>query len=318
MSSSTTTPTTTPTLTVTAPKAGPGTASFAVDPDLPRKKPSLTHYLMVIPPVLLFTLFIIVPAIQGAFYSFTNYAGYGAWHTVGLANYRAMFDDPAIRKAYGFTFLFGVVTTVVVNVVALFPAVLLNSKIRWPNWWRGVYFLPMVLSGLVVAFCFQYLLNQSIPRFIHWGPLGSGLLSNEKWAWTGVVFVTAWIAFPSAVIIYLAGLSSIGSEIYEAGELDGAKPTAQFRRLTLPLLAPFIIINTVLGLKGLLGAYDIIVGLTGGGPSGATTSISMSIVNTINNSDFAYGSAQAMVFFLVTIVLSLLQLLLVKKIGKKS
>jgi raffinose/stachyose/melibiose transport system permease protein len=318
MSTTTTATTTTPTLTAAATNVGAAPASFAVDPDLPRKRPSLTHYLMVIPPVLLFTVFIVVPAIQGAFYSFTNYAGYGAWHMVGFANYKAMFQDPAIRKAYGFTFLFGVVTTVLVNVVALFLAVLLNSKIRWPNWWRGVYFLPMVLSGLVVAFCFQYLLNQSIPQFIHWGPLGTGLLSNETWAWTGVVFVTAWIAFPSAVIIYLAGLSSIGSEIYEAGELDGATPKAQFRRLTLPLLAPFIIINTVLGLKGLLGAYDIIVGLTGGGPAGATTSISMSIVNTINNSDFAYGSAQAMVFFLVTIVLSLLQLLLVKKIGQKS
>jgi raffinose/stachyose/melibiose transport system permease protein len=171
--------TTTPTLTATATTAGEGTASSAVDPDLPRKRPSLTHYVMVIPPVLLFTLFIVVPAIQGAFYSFTNYAGYGEWHMVGLANYEAMFQDPAIKKAYGFTFLFGIVTTVLVNMVALFLAVLLNSKIKWPNWWRGVYFLPMVLSGLVDAFCFQYLLNQSIPQFIHLGPLGSGLLSDE-------------------------------------------------------------------------------------------------------------------------------------------
>jgi len=273
---------------------------------------------MLIPPLVLFTLFIVWPAIQGAIYSFTNYAGYGEYNFIGLANYKAMFEDPNVGTSYRFTLLFAVVTTLVVNVTALLLAVLLNSKTRWPNLWKGIYFIPMVLSGLVVAYCFSYLLNQSIPKFITWGPLGSGILANEGWAWLGVVFVTAWAGLPGSVIIYLAGLSSIGSEVYEAGELDGAKPLGQFRYLTLPLLAPFVVINTVLGLKGYLNAYDIIIGLTGGGPAGATTSIAMSIVGTLNSSDFAYGVANAMVFFVATIVLSLLQLGFVKLMGRKS
>lgn len=206
--------------------------------------------------------------------------------------------------------------TILVNALALLLAVLVNSKTKWPNVWKGIYFIPMVLSGLVVSYCFNQLFQSSLPTILHgWGPLGQGLLSNSTWAWTGVVFVSIWTGFPSAVIIYLAGLSSIGAEVYEAGSLDGAKPWAQFRRLTLPLLGSFVVINTVLGLKGLLGTYDIIIGLTGGGPGGATTSIAMSIVNTVGNSDYSYGVANAMVFFLVTIILSLLQLLLVKKMG---
>jgi raffinose/stachyose/melibiose transport system permease protein len=289
-----------------------------VNPILPRKKPTLTHYLMVIPVVALFILFIIVPTIQGVFYSLTNYAGYGEWRFIGFANYVSMFQDPNIAQSYKFTFLYAATATLLLNTIALYLAVLLNSKTRWPNLWKGIYFIPMVLSGLVVAYCFRYLLNLSLPMLVSWGPFGEGILTNETWAWTGLVVVTVWATFPGTVIIYLAGLSSIGSEVYEAGELDGATAIGKFRHLTLPLLAPFVVINTILGLKNLLNAYDIIKGLTDGGPAGATTSIAMSIVNTVQASDVAYGTANAMVFFVVTVLLSLLQLGVVKLMGKKS
>src|SRR5580765_7955967 len=159
-------------------------ATAEPDPGLPRKKPTLTHYLMVLPPVALFTLFIVFPAIQGAFYSFTNYAGYGEWHTIGLTDYKAIFSDPNLALAYGFAFLYAATATILVNAVALFLAILLNSKTKWPSLWKGIYFIPMVLAGLVVSYCFQFLLNQSLPKLITWGPLGEGLLTNESWAWT--------------------------------------------------------------------------------------------------------------------------------------
>lgn len=289
-----------------------------IDKGLPRKKPKLTHYLMVFPVLALFCLFIVYPAVQGGVLSFTNNVGYGDWHFIGWANYEAMFQDPTIGQSYGFTFLYAAVCTLLMNVVALWLAVLLNSKTRWPNLWKGIYFIPMVLSGLVVAYCFQYLLNISLPHIITWGPIGEGILTNSSWAWVGLVLVTIWAGFPGTVIIYLAGLSSIGSEVYEAGSLDGAGSGKQFRYLTLPLLASFVVINTVLGLKGFLGAYDIIVGLTGGGPAGATTSIAMAIAGTVNSSDVAYGSANAMLFFVVTIALSLAQLGVAKLMGRKS
>lgn len=282
------------------------------DPQLPRKKPSLTHYLMVVPPMILFGLFIVVPAVQGAFYSFTNYAGYGEWRFIGLANYVSMFQDPNIQQSYRFTFLYAATATLLLNAISLYLAVLLTSKVRWPGLWKGIYFIPMVLSGLVVAYCFQYLFNQSIPKIVTWGPLGEGLLTNETWAWTGLVLVTVWASFPGTVIIYLAGLSSIGSDVYEAGELDGATELGKFRHLTLPLLAPFVVINTVLGLKNLLNAYDIIVGLTDGGPGVATRSVAMSIFRGFDGGDYAYQMANAMVFFLISIALAGLQLRLTR------
>jgi raffinose/stachyose/melibiose transport system permease protein len=315
MSTTTTTTTTTTTALIAAAReAGAGITGFAVDPDLPRKRPSLTHYLMVIPPVVLFTVFIVVPAIQGAFYSFTNYAGYGAWHWIGLANYKAMFQDPAIKKAYGFTFLFGVVTTILVNVVALFGRPTQRQD-RWPNWWRGVYFVPMVLSGWSWRSASS---TCSTSRFLssstgdRWGRACSAMRRGLD----RVVFVTAWIAFPSAVIIYLAGLSTIGSEIYEVS--NSTAPRRKRSSVASPCCWRRSSSSTPSWDSKASSAPTTSSSVPPGGPAGATTSISMSIVNTVNNSDFAYGSAQAMVFFLVTIVLEavigLIPALLIRRI----
>ena len=217
--------------------------------------------------------------------------------------------------SYRFTISFALGTAILTNVIALFLAVLLNSKIRWSNAFKGIYFVPMVLSGLVVAYCFQYIFSQAIPQIIPFGPLGRGMLSDPFWAGVAVVLVSTWQSLPGSIIIYLAGLSSVGTDIYEAGTIDGATAGEQFRYLTLPLLAPFVIINTVLGLKNALNVYDVIIGLTNGGPGTATRSIAMSIVKTLEFSDYSYGSANAVVFAVFTILLSIAQLALIRRIG---
>lgn len=287
----------------------------AMDDQLPRKRPTLTHYLMVLPAVILFSIFITLPAIQGVVFSFTNFAGYGEWRWIGWANYRAMVQDPVTWDSYRFTISFALGTAIMTNVIALFLAVLLNSKIRWSNAFKGIYFVPMVLSGLVVAYCFQYIFSQAIPQIIPFGPLGRGMLADPFWAGVAVVLVSTWQSLPGSIIIYLAGLSSVGTDIYEAGTIDGATAGEQFRYLTLPLLAPFVIINTVIGLKNALNVYDVIIGLTNGGPGTATRSIAMSIVKTLEASDYSYGSANAVVFAVFTILLSIAQLALIRRIG---
>src|SRR5580693_3041317 len=107
------------------------------------------YLLMVIPAIILFTFFIIYPTIQGMFWSFTNYVGYGTWHFIGLANFQAAFTDPTIRDSYGFTLLFAVVACILTNAVAMSLAIALNAKIRWRAGFRTIFFIPMVLSGLV-------------------------------------------------------------------------------------------------------------------------------------------------------------------------
>jgi raffinose/stachyose/melibiose transport system permease protein len=273
---------------------------------------------MIIPAIVIFTLFITLPALDGMFFSLTNYVGYGAWKFIGFANYRAALSDPTIIDSYGFTLLFAVASTIVVNVTALSLAMALNSKIRWQKGFRAVFFLPMVISGLVISYVFSFLFSTSLPIIatgLGFSPLTTSLLANQHLAWLMVVFVASWQACPGAIIIYLAGLISIPSEVYEAASIDGATSWRRFRYMTFPLLFPFFIINTVLEFKGFLNVFDIVVGLTGGGPGTATTSVAMSIFNGLESGDYAYQMANGVIFFVVCLTLSILQLRVIRRRG---
>jgi raffinose/stachyose/melibiose transport system permease protein len=276
------------------------------------------YLLMIIPAIALFTFFIVYPAIQGMFYSFTNFVGYGTFHSIGFANYKAAFSDPTIRDSYGFTLLFAVVACVFTNVVALALAIALNAKIKWRAGLRTVFFMPMVLSALVVSYIFTFLVSTSVPIIsaaIHFAPLESNILANQHTAWLGVVFVASWVAIPGALIIYLAGLTGIPTEVYEAASIDGATAWTKFRRMTFPLLSSFLVINTILTFKNFLGVYDVVVGLTGGGPGTATTSVSQTIYSGFFNGDYAYQMANAVIFFLITLLFAIFQLSVIRRRG---
>jgi raffinose/stachyose/melibiose transport system permease protein len=277
-----------------------------------------TYLLMIIPAIALFTFFIIYPAVQGAIWSFTNYVGYGTSKFIGLANYKAALADPTIRDSYGFTLLFAVTACIFTNVVAMALAIALNAKIRWRAGFRTIFFMPMVVSGLVVSYIFTFIISTSVPIIagaIHFAPLESSILANQNTAWIGIVLVASWVAIPGAIIIFLAGLVSIPSEVYEAASIDGASPWKQFRLMTFPLLFPFFIINTILTFKGFLNVYDISVGLTGGGPGTATTSVAMTIFNGFFNGDYAYQMANAVIFFFITLLFAIFQLSVIRRRG---
>jgi raffinose/stachyose/melibiose transport system permease protein len=279
---------------------------------------SPTYLLMVVPAIILFTFFIIYPAVLGAFWSFTNYVGYGSSKFIGFANYKAAFADPTIRDSYGFTLLFSVVACIVTNVVAMALALALNSRIRWRTGFRTIFFMPMVLSGLIVSYIFTFIIGTSVPIIagaIHFAPLESDILANQHLAWLGIVFVASWVAIPGAIIIYLAGLVSIPSEVYEAASIDGASGWKKFQTMTFPLLFPFFIINTILTFKAFLNVYDVVVGLTGGGPGTATTSVAQTIFNGFFNGDYAYQMANAVIFFIITLFFAVFQLGVLRRRG---
>jgi raffinose/stachyose/melibiose transport system permease protein len=276
------------------------------------------YYVMLVPVVILFTLFITLPAVIGMFYSFTNYIGYGTWHFIGLTNYTSLFSDPNIRHAYGFTLLFSFVTVVVVNAIALALAIGLSGKIKFKTTLRGIFFVPMVISGIVIAYVFSYLFSTSIPAIstsLGIGAWETSILASPHWAWIAIVVVATWQSVPGAMIIYLAGLLSIPSEVYEAASIDGASPWRQFRSITFPLVAGYVVINTILGVKAFLNVYDIIIGTTGGGPGTSTQSVAMTIFTGLYSGDYAYQMANAVIFFLVTVLISLVQLQLIRRRG---
>jgi raffinose/stachyose/melibiose transport system permease protein len=270
-----------------------------------------TFYLMLVPSLVLFTLAITVPAIMGITLSFTDSVGFGEFDWVGLTNYVAMFSDPAILSSYTFTVGFALVTVLVVNIVAFLLAVLLTSRIRGKVVLRAIFVLPMVISGIIIAYVFSFLFANSLPQLGAWigvEPLASSLLANPDLAWLTIVFVTAWQSIPSALLIYIAGILSIPGEVYEAAAMDGASPARRLVSITLPLVAGYVIINLIIGFKNHLNAYDIIVGLTNGGPGTATRSVAMTIFSGFTGGDYAYQMANATIFFLIAVVLAVLQL----------
>lgn len=269
------------------------------------------YYLFLVPALVLFTAFVVAPACVGVFYSFTDYLGFGQWDFIGVENYKALVSDPAILASYGFTLGFAAVTVVVTQVVALSLAIALAKKIRFAAGLRSVFVIPMVISGIIVAYVFNFLFSNTVPALatsVGFGPLEQSILGDPNLAWLAIVIVSAWQTVPGALLIYTAGLTSIPEELYEASALDGATGWKQLRSITLPLLGGFIVINTVLGVKGYLGAYDVIVGLTNGGPGSATSSVAMTIFGGFTGGDYAYQMANATIFFVIAVVIAVIQL----------
>lgn len=278
-----------------------------------------TFLLITIPILALFVCFNTIPLIRGVIYSFTNFKGFGSYDWVGFRNYVDLFSDVRVGKSYLFTFKLAIVTTVVVNVISLLLALALNSKIRAKSFFRGAYFLPNILGALVVGYIFNYFFTYILPAvasMIGIDSLSSSILSNPSSAWIGVMAVCAWQAIAMNTIIYISGLQTVPEDVYEAGGLDGATGWKQFRHLTFPLIIPFFSINMVLCVKNFLMVFDQIMALTKGGPAQSTESISYLIYNNgMSGGQFGFQSANAVVFFIVIVCVSVAQM---KFSGKKE
>ncbi len=264
-----------------------------------------TFMLITIPVLVLFFVFNTLPLIKGFMYSFTNFKGFGSYDMVGIRNYTDLFTDARVGKSYLFTFKFAVLATIVTNVIGLLLALGLNGKIRAKSALRGIYFVPRILGGLVVGYIFGYIFTYILPAL----GLGSSMLSSTKTAWIAIVIVAAWQAIAQTTLIYISGLQTVPADVYEAGAIDGATGWIQFKELTFPLIIPFFSINLVLSMKDFLMVFDQIMALTKGGPAQSTESISYLIYqNGITGGQFGFQSANAVIFFIVIVAISVFQL----------
>ncbi len=282
-----------------------------------KSKSSRIYYYMIIPAVVLFFTFHTYPALQGIYYSFTNSKGYGTYDFVGLKNYINLFKDGRVLNAYIFTFKFAIISTILVNIISLILAIALNSRIIFQKLLKSIYFLPLVLSVLIIGYIFNYIFTYLIPdaaKAIGIEVLSKSILGNPELAWIGIVFVAVWQACAFNTIIYLAGLQTIPIVLYEAANIDGASGWQQFRYITFVLIAPFFTVNMVLAMKNFLMVFAHVVALTGGGPGRATESISLLIYDGgFNGAEFAYQSANAVIYFFVILVISIIQINFLQK-----
>ena len=276
-----------------------------------RRRVENIYWAFLLPVLAVFTLFITYPAVEGFVMSFTNSMGFGDFDWIGFRNYIALFQDENIVSSYAFTFLFALTTVILVNVIAFFLALGLTSRIRFTNPLRAIFVIPMVISAIIYSYVFRFLFSNTLPAIgqaLGLETLSSSLLANESWAWFAIVLVSTWGSIPSAMLIYIAGFMTVPGDVYEASSIDGASPAKNLWHITLPLVAGFVGINVIVGFKDYLGVYDQIVALTDGGPGIATRSVAFTILRGFQGGDYAYQMANAAVFFVITIVIAIIQL----------
>ena len=276
------------------------------------RKVDPAFYWMTVPAAILVAIFLYWPFLQGAFYSLTNSQGYGTWDFIGLKNFIAMFSDSRVGNAYIFTIVMAVVITIGQNFLGLFLAVLLNSKIAFKNGFRAIFFVPYTLAVLVIGYVFKYIFMVPIPEIgqalgIDW--LSTSLLTNPDLAWFPIAFLSIWQGVAYSTLLYLAGLQTIDTVVYEAADIDGVNAWQRFWLITFPLIGPFFTINMVLSLKNSLSMFDQVVALTGGGPDSKTETVSYLIFsNGLGNGEYSYQMANAVTFFIVLAILAFIQL----------
>ncbi len=295
----------------------PSIITFAAKGEKKMSKKINPYVLMVLPAFIIFFSFHTYPMLQGVFYSFTNWRGYGDWDFVGFSNYISVFQDGRARDAYFFTFQFAIISTILVNIISLIIALGLNAKIKFMKTLRAVYFMPNILSILIVGFIFNYIFAIFVPLIaesLGLTTLATNILGNPDLAWIGIVIVAVWQAAAFNTILYLAGLATISQDLYEASSLDGANKWQEFWKITFPLIAPFFTINMVLAMKNFLMVFDHIMALTGGGPGRATESISLLIYRGgFQGGEFAYQSANAVIYFIIIVTISVIQIRYLQK-----
>lgn len=260
-------------------------------------------------PFVIYTVFFIVPSILGLIYSFTNWTIYSSVKTFcGLENYSNLLGDSMFRKGFGNTIAFTVFTTICKTVLGFALALALNAKLKSRNLLRTVFYLPGVLSTLIVGIVFRSILMPRTGLLNQFFGLFSPNLAGNDWlgqpatAIGSVIFVEIWRGAGFCMIIILAGLQGISTEYYEAATIDGASGWQKFRSITVPLMMPTV--NTVISLNviGGLKVFDLIISLTKGGPGFSTEVLSTSVYKYLGNGALGTGSAANMCLTVFIIV----------------
>ncbi len=281
------------------------------------KKLFRQYLIIVIPGLVIFTVGLIIPLFLSVRYSLTDWNGMDLEKNfVGLKNYLKMFKDAEFKDAWSFTLRFTVYNTIIQNIGALLLALALDSGIKAQKVYRTIFFVPCLISALVVGFIWLKLFSNVLPEVNEW--LGTGmnfmLFGSKKTVLSGLLIANNWQWIGYWSLIYLAGLQGVPTELYEAAKVDGAGAIRRFFNITIPMLAPAITICVVGITTGSLKVYDLLLSSTNGGPGRASTSVILKTYATaINGRQYGYGSAMT-----VTLVIALLLVALIQVKGLKS
>lgn len=292
-----------------------------------QRNSKIIFWLFLFPALFSFAMVQIIPFVIGVYYSFTNWSATAQlsidW--VGLKNYIDAFRDIRFLYATLITSVYTLMNIVAINVVAFGLALLVTSNLKFRNIYRAGFFLPNIIGGIILGYIWQFIFNQYVPRFaIGFGidALSISLLGNAQTALLAMVIVSTWQYAGYIMMIYVAALQNVPAELLEAAQIDGATWGQRFRHITIPMVMPAFTITLFLTLVNSFKQFDVNVSLTNGGPATmfmgqaikGTTLLAMHISETSTISlNTAQAQAKAIVFFLVLVSFSLIQVAITKK-----
>ncbi|MBR5288384.1 MAG: sugar ABC transporter permease [Clostridia bacterium] len=263
--------------------------------------------IFLLPTFAAFAIGFIWPFLWGIYLSFHKFITVSKTTFVGLNNYVKVFQDATFVSAFWFTASFTIVSTVLINLIAFMIALALTRGIRGTNIFRTVFFLPNLIGGIVLGYIWQILLNGILTH------LGLPLLAlDARNGFWGLIILMCWQQIGYMMIIYIAGLQNVPSDLLEAASIDGANSTQTLLQVKLPMVMPSITICTFLTLTNSFKLFDQNLSLTNGEPAKASQMLALNIYDTFYARSGAQwkgiGQAKAVVFFLLVVGISLVQL----------
>ena len=265
--------------------------------------------IFVLPTFVAFTIVFLIPFVAGIYLSFTSFTTVSDAVFVGLDNYKSVFSDGEFGYSFLFTFLFAVVSVISVNLIAFGLALLLTGKIKGTNFFRTVFFMPNLIGGIVLGYIWQLIINGILLKY------GYSITSNATFGFLGLVALMNWQMIGYMMIIYIAGIQNIPTQLLEAAKVDGASYPTLLRKIIIPSVMPSITICLFLTITNSFKLFDQNLALTSGAPAGKTRMLALDIYETFYGrvGYEGIGQAKAVIFFLLVALISLLQLYITSK-----
>jgi raffinose/stachyose/melibiose transport system permease protein len=284
-----------------------------------RTKQAVILLAFVFPALLFYGVFVLAPAFGGAGYSMTDWNGLNpTFSRVGFANYvEALTDDPYFIDAIWFTLKYVVCMVVLQNVIAIVLAVLIESRRRTKALFRTVFFMPNMISLIIGGFMWLFIFTKVLPDIAsHTGIrfLDQSWIGDPNWSFIGILILSLWGGVGYLMVIYIAALQGIPATLKESAAIDGANAWQTFRYVTLPMIYPALTIGIFLTLNSSFKVFDAVFSLTGGGPGRATQVIALNIFEEAfrNSNRYGYASAKAIILFLIVMLITIVQLQVMK------
>jgi ABC-type sugar transport system permease subunit len=262
-------------------------------------------------PLTVFLVIVLIPLLSSFYFSFTNWNGFSATYKyIGLSNFEKVIKDPLFFNAIKNTVIWMAAAFILPVLSGLALALALQENLKGTNFYKSIFYLPTCLALTVIGQVWIWIyqpnwgLINTFLRAIGQDQLAIAWLSNPKTALWGVIFASSWQQIGLAMVIFLAGLTSIPTELTEAAEIDGASYLKMLRYVVIPLLAPATIIVMALSIINSLKSFDIVFMMTQGGPFHSTDTLAMFMYDESFKKYFmGYGSAIAVVLFSIAVVI---------------